>query len=328
MNARLSNDDFRRAIDDAKSRHLLSDIIGRKTKLKPRGKLEKVGLCPFHPERSPSFEVNDDKGTYHCHGCGAGGDAMTFLTKAEGLTFRQAFEALTGDTFPAISDEDRTKRRQEAAQATARRIQSGRRVWDRAVSPIGTLAEVYARSRGITMNLPDTVRFARLDYRDQETGAVIATNVPVMLCALQDGAGSVVGVQRIYLRDDGKGRLAVPKPKLSLGVIMGAAFRASGHDLGGAAGVIAVEGGEDGLTLAQGIRGRPVLATCGTALLSRLELPAHVREIMLAGDNDAAGRAAIEQGRAAYTERGLAVRAMYPAEWAKDWNDELRGVRS
>ncbi|WP_331012535.1 CHC2 zinc finger domain-containing protein, partial [Sphingomonas sp.] len=289
MNARLSNDDFRRAIDDAKSRHLLSDIIGRKTKLKPRGKQEKVGLCPFHPDRTPSFEVNDDKGTYHCHGCGAGGDAMTFLTKAEGLTFQQAFEALTGDDSPVISDEDRTKRRQEAAEATARRIQSGRRVWDRAVPPVGTLAEVYARFRGIMAPLPDTVRFARLDYRDQETGTVIATNVPVMVCALQDGAGSVVGVQRIYLREDGKGKLAVPKPKLSLGVIVGSAFRASGHDLGGAAGVIAVEGAEDSLTLAQGIPGRPVLATCGTALLSRLELPAHVREIMLAGDNDAAG---------------------------------------
>lgn len=328
MTSRLSEYERRQQIEDAKGRHLLSDIIGRKTKLKPRGPREKSGLCPFHPDRTPSFEVNDDKGTYHCHGCQASGDALTFLEKAEGLSFREALEALTGDTFPIISDEDRTKRRQEAAEATARRIQSGRRVWDRAVSPVDTLAEVYAQSRGITAPLPDTVRFARLDYRDQASGEVILTNVPVMVCALQDGAGSVVGVQRIFLRDDGKGKLAVPKPKLSLGVIVGSAFRASGHDLGGAAGVIAVEGGEDGLTLAQGIPGRPVLATCGTALLSRLELPPHVREIMLAGDNDAAGRAAIEQGRIAYTERGLAVRAMFPVDWAKDWNAELMGVRS
>ena len=328
MSARLSNDEFRRAVEDAKGRHLLSDVVGRKTNLKPRGLREKSGLCPFHEERSPSFEVNDDKGTYHCHGCGASGDAMTFLMKAEGLSFRAAFEALTGDVFPVISDEDRTKCKREAEKATARRIRSGRRVWDTAVSPVGTLAEVYARSRGITAPLPDTVRFSRLDYRDQAAGVVIATDVPVMVCALQDGAGSVVGVQRVYLAGDGKGKLAVPKPKLSLGVIVGSAFRASGHDLGSAAAVIACEGPEDGLTLAQGITDRPVLATCGTALLPRLDLPPFVQEIMLAGDNNDAGRAAVENGRAAYTERGLAVRAMYPAEWAKDWNAELMGVRS
>ncbi|WP_076071754.1 CHC2 zinc finger domain-containing protein [Sphingomonas montana] len=324
---RLDPDAFRRAIGDAKGRHLLSEIIGRKTALKKRGPREMVGLCPFHVEKSPSFEVNDDKGTYHCWGCGAVGDAMTFLMKAEGLSFRDALQSLAGDTFPVISDENRTRRKQEAAATTARRIRAGQDCWRRAVPSEGTAAEAYIRYRGITAPLPDTVRFAELDYRDQETGTVIASRVPVMVCALQDASGSVVGVQRIYLAQDGRGKLDVPKPKMSLGIIVGSAFRATGHDLGSATQVIGCEGPEDGLTLAQEITGRPVLVACGTALLSRLDLPPQVREIMLAGDNNAAGRTAVEQSRAVYLDRGIDVVEMYPADGFKDYNDQLRGVR-
>ncbi|WP_230771126.1 CHC2 zinc finger domain-containing protein [Sphingomonas sp. Leaf4] len=150
---RLSDVEFRHAIDDAKERHRLSDIIGRRTKLKRRGAREMVGLCPFHTEKTPSFEVNDDKGTYYCHGCGEGGDHMTFLTKADGMTFGQAFEALTGNHFPVVSEAERAQRKQQAEEVTARRIQAGRRVWAGAVPAAGTLAEVYLRERGIRMRL-------------------------------------------------------------------------------------------------------------------------------------------------------------------------------
>ncbi|GGE75018.1 DUF7146 domain-containing protein [Sphingomonas prati] len=327
MHRRLGQDDFRQAVADAKARHLLSEIIGRKTKLKPRGKREMVGLCPFHEERSPSFEVNDDKGTYHCWGCGAVGDAMTFLTKGEGLSFRDAFQMLAGDTFPVISDEERTKRKQDAADATARRIRIGQDCWRRALPSEGTAAEAYIRYRGITAPLPNTVRFAELNYRDQESGDVIASRVPAMVCALQDAAGLVVGVQRIYLAPDGRGKLDVAKPKMSLGIIVGSAFRAAGHDIGSATQVIACEGPEDGLSLAQEIPDRPVLVACGTALLSRLDLPSQVREITLAGDKNAAGRTAVEQSRTVYLDRGIDVVEMYPAAGFKDYNDQLRGVR-
>lgn len=320
--------DFRRLIDEAKARHNLSDIIGRRTKLKRRGARELVGLCPIHTEKSPSFEVNDTKGAYYCQGCGASGDHMTFLTKVDGLTFRQAFEALTGDTFPVVSEAERAQRKREAAEETAKRIRMGRRVWTASLPAIGTLAEVYLRSRGITMPLPDTVRFARLDYYDQSTGAVIAPNVPVAVCALQDASDKVVGVQRIYLSDDGTGKLAVPKPKMSLGIIVGSAFRARGHEMSGASGVIVCEGPEDGLTLAQELDGDPVLVACGTSLMPRLELPPSIRQVVLAGDNNAAGRAAVSDATGVFVERGLTVTPIYPKSGFKDWNDELRGVRS
>lgn len=324
---RLSDADFRQAIDDAKDRHRLSDIIGRRTKLKRRGAREMVGLCPFHTEKTPSFEVNDDKGTYYCHGCGAGGDHMTFLTKADGMTFGQAFEALTGNVFPVVSEAERAQRKQQAAETTERRIRAGRRVWAAAVPAAGTLAEVYLRERGIRMRLPDTVRFARLDYFDQETGKVIHRDVPAVVCALQDGDGAVVGVQRIYLSADGKTKLDVPRPKLSLGIIVGSAFRPAGHDIGVETTAIVCEGPEDGLTLAQELV-LPVLVACGTSLMPRISLPVTIDAVIVAGDNNAPGRAAVTETEEALGAKGIDTRAIFPEEGFKDWNDQLRGIRS
>lgn len=330
---RLSDAEFRRLMDEAKDRRNLSDVIGRHTNLKPRGRLEMVGLCPFHPERSPSFEVNDSKGTYHCHGCGEGGDAFTFLRKKDGLSFREAYEALSGDTFPEVTEADRVKRKAEADRVTRNRIMAGRKVWDRARPAFGTLAETYLRSRSIVSTLPDTVRFAHLDYWDQETGEVVVENVPAAVCALQDAGGKVVGVQRIYLAADGLRKLAVPKPKLSLGVIVGSAFRASGTRFfsdaledGPTTHLIVCEGPEDGLTLAQELPGKEVWVACGTAMMSRLHLPSSVRSVVLAGDNNAAGRDAVVAAAAALSINGVDVSAMYPDPAFPDWNDALRGI--
>ena len=59
----------------------LADIV---VLVEARTRLRKVGgrytgLCPFHQEKTPSFSVSPDRGTYHCFGCGAGGDAITFV---------------------------------------------------------------------------------------------------------------------------------------------------------------------------------------------------------------------------------------------------------
>src|SRR5215831_7990841 len=61
--------------------------------LKPRGR-QYVALCPFHPEKTPSFYVTPDSQFYHCFGCGKSGDVFTFLMEREGLSFREAMEAL------------------------------------------------------------------------------------------------------------------------------------------------------------------------------------------------------------------------------------------
>ena len=61
---------------------LISEVIGKKVRLKKQGK-NFLGLCPFHNEKSPSFTVNDQKGFYHCFGCQAHGDIITFLMTIE-----------------------------------------------------------------------------------------------------------------------------------------------------------------------------------------------------------------------------------------------------
>ena len=71
----------------------LSRIISRKVKLQKRGN-NFLGLCPFHNEKTPSFNVNDQEGFYHCFGCGAHGDVISFIRNFEGKSFIEALETI------------------------------------------------------------------------------------------------------------------------------------------------------------------------------------------------------------------------------------------
>jgi len=82
--------------DKLRSSILVSEVVGKKVKLKLRGK-EFTGLCPFHNEKSPSFTVNDQKGFYHCFGCAAHGDVISFVMNNEGLEYRDAVAKLADD---------------------------------------------------------------------------------------------------------------------------------------------------------------------------------------------------------------------------------------
>ncbi|CAM9897574.1 unnamed protein product, partial [Ectocarpus sp. 12 AP-2014] len=61
--------------------------------MKPAGR-GMVGCCPFHEDRTPSFSVDDSRGSYHCFGCGASGDVITFLMQIDGLGFREVVHDL------------------------------------------------------------------------------------------------------------------------------------------------------------------------------------------------------------------------------------------
>ena len=82
-------------MDELRARVPLSSIIGKRMKLTRAGR-EWKGCCPFHKEKTPSFTVNDTKGFYHCFGCGANGDVLSFLMNHENLPFRDAVEQLAG----------------------------------------------------------------------------------------------------------------------------------------------------------------------------------------------------------------------------------------
>ena len=90
-------------LDELRNRTTLSTLVGRSVKLTKAGR-EYKACCPFHHEKSPSFYVNDEKGFYHCFGCGAHGDAIRFLTENAGLPFMDAVKdlaAAAGMELPA-----------------------------------------------------------------------------------------------------------------------------------------------------------------------------------------------------------------------------------
>lgn len=94
-------------LDDLRSRVAVSDIAGRKVKLKKQGR-EWKGLSPFNKERTPSFYVNDQKGFYHDFSSGKHGDVFTFLMETDGLTFPEAVERIAeiaGVAVPSVSRE-------------------------------------------------------------------------------------------------------------------------------------------------------------------------------------------------------------------------------
>jgi len=82
--------------DKLRSSILVSEVVGKKVKLKSNGK-EFGGLCPFHNEKTPSFTVNDQKGFYHCFGCSAHGDIISFVMNNEGLEYKEAVIRLAED---------------------------------------------------------------------------------------------------------------------------------------------------------------------------------------------------------------------------------------
>jgi DNA primase len=95
-------------LDEIRQRVRPSELIGRNVKLQSRARGEFTGLCPFHKEKTPSFTVSDAKGFYHCFGCGAHGDIITYLMQKQGLGFPEAVAELAqqaGLELPAQTPE-------------------------------------------------------------------------------------------------------------------------------------------------------------------------------------------------------------------------------
>jgi DNA primase len=149
-------------LDELRSRISLSGLIGRRVKLDRRGR-EFAGLCPFHNEKTPSFYVVEDKSFFHCFGCGAHGDVVGFLMRANNLDFIEAVEKLAGEAGLAVPQASRQERERaqrqktllEATEAAAAFYES--RLW----SPAGGRAREYLQGRGLD---PDTIRRFRVGW--------------------------------------------------------------------------------------------------------------------------------------------------------------------
>lgn len=83
-----------RDIEEVKSRLNIADVIGEYVSLRPASAGSLKGLCPFHDEKSPSFNVRPAQGFYHCFGCGEGGDVYKFVQQMDQLSFTEAVEKL------------------------------------------------------------------------------------------------------------------------------------------------------------------------------------------------------------------------------------------
>jgi DNA primase len=82
------------SLRDLKNRVNIHDVVVRVVALKKAGGNRFKGLCPFHAEKTPSFNVSTDKGFYKCFGCGKAGDVINFVMETEGLQFTEAVEAI------------------------------------------------------------------------------------------------------------------------------------------------------------------------------------------------------------------------------------------
>lgn len=110
-------------IDELLARADVAEVVGRRITLKKAGR-EYKACCPFHHEKTPSFQVNQQKGFYHCFGCGAHGDALRFIMEYDHLDFVSAVEVLAsemGMTVPrervsAIQQQREQKQKVEQVQ--------------------------------------------------------------------------------------------------------------------------------------------------------------------------------------------------------------------
>ena len=80
-------------LDEVRNSNDIVDVISQYISLKRSGR-NYFGLCPFHNEKSPSFSVSPDKQIFHCFGCGVGGNVISFISKIEGIGFKEAIEVL------------------------------------------------------------------------------------------------------------------------------------------------------------------------------------------------------------------------------------------
>ena len=100
-------------IEQLKSRISLIELIGRDVKLTKRGR-DAIGLCPFHREKSPSFNVMEDKQFYHCFGCGENGDALAWVMQRQNLNFKEAVSVLADEIGLPIPQTFFTNQQQQA----------------------------------------------------------------------------------------------------------------------------------------------------------------------------------------------------------------------
>jgi len=344
-------------IDEILARIDIVDLVGEHVNLKRRGQ-NYFGLCPFHTEKTPSFSVNPAKGIFHCFGCKAGGNAITFLTLHDNIGFMEALEELarrTGVELPKIDTRSEKEVTEQELLIKANELARDffhKTLMDRK-APGTAEAWKFLESRGYS---PDIVNSYKLGYvsdqwdsllthatkkglalqilhhaglivpREKESGYYDRFRYRVMF-PIENLSGKVVGFGGRTLSDDpetpkylnSSDSAIFQKSQLLYGIRQArVAIRQHGYAL-------LVEGYTDALALWIAGIGQAV-ATLGTAFgeqQARL-LARYCSEIILTYDGDEAGlRAALRTGDIVLAQ-GLTPRVLLMPE-GEDPDSFVRG---
>jgi DNA primase len=311
------------AVAEIKAKIDLVEFIGRATPLQKAGRNFR-GLCPFHTEKTPSFYVFPDRGTWRCFGsCGEGGDLFTFVQKRNNLEFRAALQDLAREAGIQLSAEGAQRRTR--AEHLGRVVSAAVDYYQRQLAgATGEAARAYlVEKRGLTEDTiatfhlgwaPDEWRGLRdhLAGRGYDEADMLAAGLLVqpempgregydrfrgrVIIPIQDDHGVFVGMGGRGLHGEEPKYLNSPqsdlfdKGRTLFGLNLGAeAIRATGT-------VVVVEGYMDVMGPWQaGFRN--VVATMGTSLTENhvAALKRHAKRVVLAMDPDAAGLAAAER---------------------------------
>ncbi|GAA3224423.1 DNA primase [Dactylosporangium siamense] len=314
-----------------RERTAIADVISEHVTLKSAGGGNLKGLCPFHDEKTASFNVSPARNVYFCHGCGAGGDAIKFLMDHDHLSFVESVERLAGraglqlqyvEAGSAPVRQTGQKQRLIAAHAEAARFYA-----EHLGSPGARLAREFLAQRGFGREEAERYgcgfapegwdplsKHLRLKgYTAQElitaglskearSGSLIDRFRRRLLWPIKDISGDVIGfgARKLFADDDGPKYLNTPESPLYKKSHVLYGVDQAKREIAKQSKVVIVEGYTD--VMACHLSDVPVaVATCGTAfgadhiaVLRRLLLDAdgYGGEIIFTFDGDAAGQKA------------------------------------
>lgn len=141
-------------MDELRARVTLSSVIMRTTKLQRAGR-EWKACCPFHNEKTPSFTVNDEKGFYHCFGCGAHGDVIRWMTDQRGLQFMDAVKELAQQAGMEVPRPDPRAAERAEKRAGLVDVMEAAQAWfvENLHGDEGSSARDYLRTRGFSRRI-------------------------------------------------------------------------------------------------------------------------------------------------------------------------------
>lgn len=322
-------------VAEIRERADIVQIVGRHVTLRKSGS-RLWGLCPFHDEKTPSFQVHEDKQIFYCFGCGAGGDVFAFRMKQDGLDFPDCVRALGRELGIDIPE----ARGEEGQSSAAYRANDSACAFFRSElrGPNGGAARRYLVERGVTEELIDRfqigfapagwdglvshLRRAGIAPADAEVAGLIARRQTGdghydrfrarVVFPITDPSGQIAGFGGRAMGDDTPKYLNSPespvykKSRVLFGLAQALdAIREHRR-------VIVVEGYFDLLALHRAGLHEGV-APCGTALTQSHahRIRRYAEEVVLLFDGDAAGQAAAERALPILLAEGLRVRAAF-----------------